>query len=27
VVSVHDSVAEWSGGLSDDAVALAIRRR
>ena len=27
VRSVHDSVAEWSGGLSDDAVALAIRRR
>jgi hypothetical protein len=27
VRAVHDSVAEWSGGLSDDAVALAIRRR
>ena len=25
--AVHDEVAGWSGGLSDDAVALALRRR
>lgn len=27
VRSVHDEVASWAGGLSDDAVALALRRR
>jgi GAF domain-containing protein len=27
VVAVHDEIADWSGGLGDDAVALALRRR
>lgn len=27
VSAVHDEIAEWSGGLDDDAVALALRRR
>jgi GAF domain-containing protein len=27
VGAVHDEIAEWSGGLGDDAVALALRRR
>jgi serine phosphatase RsbU (regulator of sigma subunit) len=27
VSAVHDEIAEWSGGLGDDAVALAMRRR
>jgi GAF domain-containing protein len=27
VVAVHDDIADWSGGLGDDAVALALRRR
>ena len=26
VSAVHDEIAEWSGGLGDDAVALALRR-
>jgi phosphoserine phosphatase RsbU/P len=26
VTAVHDEIAEWSGGLGDDAVALALRR-
>jgi serine phosphatase RsbU (regulator of sigma subunit) len=25
--AVHDEIASWAGGLSDDAVALALRRR
>jgi hypothetical protein len=27
VNAVHDEIADWSGGLDDDAVALAVRRR
>jgi hypothetical protein len=27
VRSVHDEVAAWAGGLADDSVALALRRR
>jgi serine phosphatase RsbU (regulator of sigma subunit) len=27
VSAVQDEIAEWSGGLDDDAVALALRRR
>ena len=27
VSAIHDEISEWSGGLSDDAVALALRRR
>ena len=26
-LAVHDEIAAWSGGLADDAVALALRRR
>jgi serine phosphatase RsbU (regulator of sigma subunit) len=27
VGAIHDVISEWSGGLGDDAVALALRRR